>query len=396
MHVFILTRMPYGIDPPLTYTSLKYPYWLRDSAGFVLWHDATGQERSQLWFCTSIFPLPRAKPLSSHHCWHGLSKIQALLQNGDPDLEFPELQDGAVWNSITGSSLEATIWLCLWVPPTSTVVSPVSWPQTCSLQPEEFYEPWHISTAELHSFETLLGRKRRHCGEEGARNKNSPKMLPYIRWHFQKLATDPTAWRSSTVPMQHGRSTGRKAAGIYWNTDFSVSARGCACPARSGLQGQRAGAVLQPPRKTRGEVGAACGTAGSQLRIWGSRLLARSICPSACGAPALTAGSSITCRDVAEASTAQQRRADGAGGCRSCLPPAAFPGGHPEGSGQPRAGEKPNQQQLLLLHFSSFTESPPSLWGLFCPPNMTSLDSIPPEQCISDLAIKTSLRLVPF
>lgn len=90
-----------------------------------------GQERSQLWFCTSRTPLLRAKPLSSHDFWLGLSKIQALLQNGGLDLEFPKLQGWCVWDFITGSSLEATIWLYLGSPPMSTVVTPAE--KACQL-----------------------------------------------------------------------------------------------------------------------------------------------------------------------------------------------------------------------------------------------------------------------
>lgn len=176
-HVFILTRMPYGIDPPLTYTSPKIsvltPGFCRLCA--VARCHAAGKVSALVLH--QHLPPPEGQISQLTDFWLGLSQIQALLQNGGLDLGFPKLQDWGVWNFSTSSSLKATVWLCLWVPPTSAVVSPVSWPQSCSLHPKELYEPWHISIAELHSSEMLLGKKRRG---RGSTQQNSPKMLPYI------------------------------------------------------------------------------------------------------------------------------------------------------------------------------------------------------------------------
>lgn len=152
------------------------------------------------------------------------------------------------------------------------------------------------------------------------------------------------------------------------------------------------------PGKTWGEAGAA-GAAGSQLRIWGSRLLARSICLRGCRSPVLAAGSKITCRVVDDASGAQRRaRVQGRWGWRlqeplspsSTYSPEGIPNalGCPHSQGQ--VGRSPKQHQLLLHRFSSFTEPPPGLGGLFwqaeereqrCqfPPTRLPLDSTLPS-----------------
>lgn len=62
--------------------------------------------------------------------------------------------------------------------------------------------------------------------------------------------------------------------------------------------------------------------------------------------------------------------------CRSCSPPAAFPGGHPKSSGQPRAGgEAPTSISFYCTILSRPQNTLPA-WGAVLSPSMTSLDSI--------------------
>lgn len=110
-HVFILTRMPYGIDPPLTYTSPKISVLTMGFCRLCLWHDAMGRRGLSPGSAPASPPVLRARPLSSHDFWLGLSKIQALLQKESLDVKCcstptkcPKLQDWGVWNFITSSS----------------------------------------------------------------------------------------------------------------------------------------------------------------------------------------------------------------------------------------------------------------------------------------------------
>jgi len=82
----------------------------------------------------------------------------------------------------------------------------------------------------------------------------------------------------------------------------------------------------------------------------------------------------------AELASTPGRRADGAHGCRSST---YSPGGHPKRSGlprQPRAGGRsPNQHQLLLHHFSSFTEPVPASGGYFDRQKQGNSGANPPQ-----------------
>lgn len=311
------------------------------------------------------------KPPSSHDFWLGLSKVQALLQNEGLDLEFPELQDWGVWNFITSSSWEEP---CLWVPPMSRVVSPASWPQTCSLSPKECYEPWHISIAELHSFEMLLGKRRSDCGEEGACNKKFPKdtalhtlTFPEIGHKFDSLEKPQ---RSHAAQEEHRQKSRRDILKYgFW---------GCVCPAHSGVQGMAVPCPGCPwAARAAGRNGAAAPQestewAGSclqhcrepirDLRLQAARpqhlpeWLLRS--QPAVGSPA------AMWPRPAQLSSAGQMGPVPAG--------AAFPQQHslegiPRALGSQGQGEKPNQHQLLLHRFSSFTEPPLSLGGYSVP-----------------------------
>lgn len=143
------------------------------------------------------------------------------------------------------------------------------------------------------------------------------------------------------------------------------------CPARSG--GSRhgcpvprlpvAGALLQLPGKHRASRDA-CREPIMDLRLQAARL---QHLPECCGAAALTAGSSSTCRDVARPAQLSSTGQMGLGAAG-----AAFPQQHslqdiPKALGSQGWGERSNQHQLLLHHFSSFTEHPPSLGGYSVP-----------------------------
>ena len=137
MHVFILTRMPYGIDPPLIYTSPKISV---PTTGFcklcvmvqchAAWEVSTANSGSELASPPIWGPNPSARVF-----WLGLLKTQALQQNGGLDLEFPKIQDCCVWNFVIGSSLEAPIWIYFCVPHREQWLAlwrkPVSWSETC-------------------------------------------------------------------------------------------------------------------------------------------------------------------------------------------------------------------------------------------------------------------------
>lgn len=175
----------------------------------------------ELWCWTGVSPHLRAEPLSSHVFWLGLIKIQALQQNGGLDLEFPKLQDCRVRNFVIGSCSEATIWIYFCVPSWKQWLAlrrkPVSWSETCSSASQGILRAMANFNCRTAQFWVASRKKRRDCGEEGARNNNSPKIIPYICWHFQKSATNSTAWNNPTIPLQRGRSRGRKGADAYRN-----------------------------------------------------------------------------------------------------------------------------------------------------------------------------------
>lgn len=168
----------------------------------------------------------------------------------------------------------------------------------------------------------------------------------------------------------------------------------CAQAAR-GLPGQPGGAALLPPRKIQGEVGAASALQGANYGSEAPGCLPTASARMAAGLlrSQLAAGSPAGMWPrPAQLSSTGQMGPVAAG--------AAFPQQHslegiPKALGSQGQGEKPNQHQHLLHHFSSFTEPPPSLGG-YSVPQHDFPGLYPPEQCISDLAIKTSVRLVPF
>lgn len=273
-------------------------------------------------------------------------------------------------------------------------------------------------------FWVTSGKKRRDCGEEGACNNNSSKVMPYIHWLLQKSDSLEQLHRSLAVREEHGQKSSRCIL-----KSVKASTRGCPCLTHSGdllhacpvpelpvaWQGTMWGTALQSARENMGWNGSR-GAAGSQLWIWGFGLLARSICPSGCGllcsrpAAGLPAGRWTM---PAELSSVLGRRADGAWGCRSRFPPAACTALEdiPTAPGCSSSAGQGGEAQTSISSYASFFfihRTPSWLGGGAISTGRRKGTAVPmppwydvpwsplSRACVCDLAMKTSARLTAF
>lgn len=139
-------------------------------------------------------------------------------------------------------------------PPRSTVVSPASWPQTCSLHPKEFYEPWPISAAELHSFEMILGKKK--GGITGKREHTTKIPQRYCPTYTDISRNWPQIRQPGEAPVFPCSTGGARAEKRQGHAEIRIW-RLCASgtlggfKARLGCQGSRQERCCSPPGKHR-------------------------------------------------------------------------------------------------------------------------------------------------
>lgn len=190
--------------------------------------------------------------------------------------------------------------------------------------------------------------------------------------------------------------------------DFSASARGCARPAHSG--GSRHGCPV--PRLPVGCQGSreerCCSLPGKHRARWELPAALQganygSEAPGCSPAASARVAAGLLRSQPAAGSPAgmwpRPAQLSSAGQMGPAAAGAAFPQqnsleGILKALGSQGQGEKPNQHQHLLHHFSSFTEPPPSLGG-YSVPQHDFPGLYPPEQCILIWQSK-HLRLVPF
>lgn len=244
------------------------------------------------------------------------------------------------------------------------------------------------------------GKKGRDCGEEGARNRNSPKILPYIHWHFQKLATDSTAWRSSTGGAGAEKQQGHTE---IWILGLCMSGtlggvQGTAVPCPACLWAARGAGEngAAAPQESTGRAGSClrrCREPIMDLRLQAARPQHLPQRPrGSCAHSRLQ--HHLQRRGRGQHSSAAQGR--WGRGCRSCFPPAAFPGGHPKSSGQPRAGGEAQPASASTASFFFIHRTPLLAWGATVSPSMTSLDSVLLSSAFLTWQAKHLWDLFPF